>query len=188
MRQANQGDGSMLRKLRQRHGLSQRTLSEKSKISRGRLRRLETGNLEGATFAELKELAQALGIEVDDFFPERGEPVSRLKVCRAGKYAYELTGTREGYRLLSFFSQKEETFIGKLFVSGKNVFPPAARHHLCPVFLQVLLGTVLVRKGRESCELREGDSVLFRGKGLWSLESSRQREAVVLFVASASST
>lgn len=59
-----------LKQIRTAKGVTQLWLSEKSKISRQTIARLENGEDEVATTRTLKALADALGVTVSDFFVE----------------------------------------------------------------------------------------------------------------------
>lgn len=57
-----------IKELREKQGLSQEALSEKAKVSRTILSRLETGQSDRPTMSTLIKIADALGEEVTDIF------------------------------------------------------------------------------------------------------------------------
>ena len=103
-----------LQKLREEKGFSQRRLAHVVGISRGRLRRLEGGEMESITYRELKEICLALGLKPEEFFqrdaPDGSQPVLR----RAGESAFKIKVSGAGYELLSLLPSSEDLFAGKI--------------------------------------------------------------------------
>lgn len=62
--------GFRIRELRERKGLTQFELAEKSGITRATLWRLETGELEVTTTKTLAKIAEALGVDVRELFSD----------------------------------------------------------------------------------------------------------------------
>lgn len=169
---------SPLRVLREARGVSQRTLSESAGISRGRLRRLEEGRFQEATFAELSRLAGALGVDVREFF--RGTEINThgTHLTRAGEQGFEMKGNGAGYRIVSYLPPRPDLFAGKIFISPRKKWPSAETPRAGTIFLQMMLGTLRVAMGSESYHVEEGDSFVFHGDTPYALENPLLREAV----------
>ena len=59
-----------VRELREKAGLSQEELSEKSGVSRTIISGLESGKIKNSTAITLKKIADALGVQIADLFFE----------------------------------------------------------------------------------------------------------------------
>lgn len=57
-----------VRELREKAGLSQEELSEKSGVSRTIISGLESGKIKNSTVITLKKIADALGVQIADLF------------------------------------------------------------------------------------------------------------------------
>ncbi|WP_169592809.1 helix-turn-helix domain-containing protein [Antrihabitans stalactiti] len=74
----------LLKRLRDERGLSLYALAQVSGIDRGNLRRIETGAISNLTPATMQKLADALEVDVEDFyaahFETTGQPLPSLPV------------------------------------------------------------------------------------------------------------
>lgn len=174
--------GSLLRELREKQGLSQRTLSEKAGISRGRLRRLEGRQFELATYGELKRITHALGIELGEIFDGEDLLTPGFSIGKAGQTAFEIDARNAGYKIVSFLSPRPDLFSGKLFVSGGRQVPSNQVPCAEKIFLQMLLGSLRIFVKGETHEIEEGDSFLFCGDAPYTIENSLSRDSVALIL------
>ena len=174
-------EGPHLGELREKRGLSQRMLSERAGISRGRLRRLEGPQFEQATYSELKRISEALGMELEEIF--HGEDPLFAGIClgKAGQAAFQLDQRSLGYRIISFLPPRTDFFSGKLFVLGGREVPSNYAPHADKIFLQVLLGSLRIFIKGETHEIQVGDSFLFPGAS-YRIENPLSRDSVALLL------
>lgn len=173
---------SILRVLRENQSVSQRVLSEKTGISRGRLRRLEGREFEDATYQELKLLSLALGTEVRELFQPEENGWNGTSLTRAGHIAFQIDGRSAGYKITSFIPPSQNLFSGKLFVSAGKRLSASHTPRARSVFLQMILGSLRIERPGETYEIAEGDSLLFHGESPYVLENPFLRDAVSLLV------
>ena len=171
-----------LRKLREKQGLSQRTFSEKTGISRGRLRRLEGKRFDLATYGELIRISKALGVDLGEMFQKEEALSDGAYLVRAGQTAFQLDVTGEGYKIVSFLPPRGDLFCGKLFVSAKKGLSSAHAPRAGTIFLQMLLGSLRVTMKGQIHEIQEGDSLVFPGGGPYTIENLLLRDSVALFL------
>lgn len=173
---------SIVRRLRDRKGVSQRTLSERTGISRGRLRRLEGEGFEKVTYAEIKRIARVLGVEAARIVGFEDALASTPSVGRAGETTFQFEADSKGYKLAAFFPPHEGVFIGKLFVLPKRQLGGLETPRAGTIFLQMLLGTLRLEIEGEAYEIREGDHLRFRGDLPYTLENPLLRDSVAFLL------
>ena len=157
------GVGEEIRQLRLAKGLTLRDLAQRSGRSLGYLSQIERDSVQ-PSLATLKSIAEALGIEVNWFFPpeagadgrERGIVV-RAQTRRRLSYAYSLDTEALGYEdyLLSG-SLDLDVFMGLSRIS------PGGRTNEVPRSYESHISGYVV-KGRVSLEVEEETYVLFEG-------------------------
>lgn len=175
-------EASPIATARRKRGLSQRALAEEAQISRGRLRRLEGGGFEEASFRELKRIATVLGLEAKRLIAERGELGDEIYHIPAGKMSFQFDGSGVGYRITSLVPASSPLFAGKLFVFPKRLLSEVHVPRARIIFLQMSLGSlVFVREGERRL-IREGETLLFEGELPYRLENPGVRESVALLV------
>lgn len=178
---------SPLRRLRERYRLSQREFAEKCGISRGRLRRLENHEkFDNTTYGELQRISEALGIEIKELLFESFLRVPEPFLRRAGEYPFEWEKPTLGYKLVSFLPAGQDFFAGKLFILPQKSLPSGELPRANFIFIQMLLGIFQVVLGGETHEIKEGDSLLFRGNILYFIQNPTARDAVAFVFASTS--
>ena len=174
--------GSFLQRLREKRGMSQRTLAEKAGISRGRLRRLEGAGFEEATYAELKRISEVLATRVEEMLQENEGVVNQVSFSRAGETAFQMNALSSGYRMDSFFAARSDFFGGKIFVGAKKVLLPGQLPQAKIIFLQVVLGVIKVEREGEKYELHEGDRIVLSGDLPYRLENPLFRDSVAFLI------
>ena len=173
---------SLLQKVRMKTGLSQRQLSEKSGISRGRLRKLEGQSFEEMTLRELGKISEALGKDLNELIKQNKDFPSGISVGRAGEVPFTLNVAKNGCRIASLTFPRDDFFIGKIFLGGKKSLRgdevPCAK----TVFIQALLGSFQFETGQDVFELKEGDCLLFPGDSGYVIRNPLARESVGVFI------
>ena len=171
-----------LQNLREERGISQRRLAHAVGISRGRLRRLEDGEIESITYRELKEICLALGLKPEDFFQPDALDGSQPVLRRAGESAFKIKVSGAGYELLSLLPSSEDLFAGKIFVLPKKKLSPKETPQAKKIYITTLVGLFRIEVAGKAYELHPGDSLLFDGSGPYSLENPTLRESAAFFV------
>lgn len=175
-------NASYLRDLREKRGLSQRMLSERAGISRGRLRRLEGPKFEEATYGELKRISEALGVEMEEIFHGEDALCRGIFIAQSGPAAFQLDARGGAYKIVSFLPPRRDLFSGKLFVFGGRQVPPDQAPHAEKIFLQMLLGSFRILLQGETHEIQVGDSFLFRGVAPYTIENPHSRDSIALLL------
>lgn len=163
-------------------GLSQRQLSEKSGISRGRIRKLEGKSFEEMTLRELGKISEALGKDLKGLIEQNRDFPDGVSVSRAGEVPFELNVANGGCRIASLTLPRDDFFIGKLFLGGRKILGGNEAPRAKTLFLQVLLGTLKIEAGQDLFELKEGDRLLFPGNSNYVIRNPLARESVSFFI------
>ena len=174
---------SPLQKLREEKGLSQRQLAHSVGISRGRLRRLEGGGFEIATYSELKKICKTLGVNFEEILRSEGNENQKPLLRRTGESSFLLESEESGYRIVSLLPWGEDLFVGKLFLSPKRKLSPDESPHAKKLLLTILVGLFRIEVLGQSYELEAGDSLLFDATSSYTLENPLLRESVSFLTA-----
>ena len=168
--------GIKLKELRLKKKLTQEELADRSELTKGYISQLEN-DLTSPSIATLKDILQALGSSLSEFFSEDEEE--------------PLVFTKEDY----FLKEGENSSVTWLVPTAqKNAMEPimlrlkggAATEKDLPhdgeEFGYVLKGTIKVCVGKRDCEAKEGESFYFRSNKTHYLVNLTDEEAVVLWL------
>lgn len=168
--------GIKLKELRLKNQLTQEELADRSELTKGYISQLEN-DLTSPSIATLKDILQALGSSLSEFFSEDEEE--------------PLVFTKEDY----FLKEGENSSVTWLVPTAqKNAMEPimlrlkggAATEKDLPhdgeEFGYVLKGTIKVCVGKRDCEANEGESFYFRSNKTHYLVNLTDEEAVVLWL------
>ncbi len=168
--------GIKLKELRLKNQLTQEELADRSELTKGYISQLEN-DLTSPSIATLKDILQALGSSLSEFFSEDEEE--------------PLVFTKEDY----FLKEGENSSVTWLVPTAqKNAMEPimlrlkggAATEKDLPhdgeEFGYVLKGTIKVCVGKRDCEAKEGESFYFRSNKTHYLVNLTDEEAVVLWL------
>ena len=148
--------GQRIREYRMLRHATLRNVADKAGISEGFLSQLERG-LTSASLATLREIADALGLEMVDLFDTAARPAHRVLSLADRptlQFGHKLTKqllTPKPYRHL-------EVFVGN-FEPGGTTGPKPLVHGHSEEFLLVLAGSVRLHLGDETHLLAQGDSI-----------------------------
>lgn len=150
------GVGQRIREYRMLRHATLRSVAEKARITEGFLSQVERG-LTGASLSTLRQIADALGLEMVDLFETTTRPGHRVlsitdrPTLRFGHKLTKQLLTPKPYRHL-------EVFIGD-FEPGGTTGPRPLVHGHSEELLLVLKGSVQLSLGDETHVLHEGDSI-----------------------------
>ena len=177
------GNHSAIWNLREERNFSQRDLAELAGISRGRLRRLENGSFEEATFGELKRIAETLKVDFRDFLAATGASEFLLPdLAKAGQTAFQLDLPQAGTRIVSAHLPRPDFFSGKLWVAAKKRIAPKYVPKTSSVLIQVLLGRLRIEMRQGVHEIEEGDSFVFPGDSPYAIENPALRDSLAQLI------
>jgi transcriptional regulator with XRE-family HTH domain len=153
--------GLRVRNLRQRRGLSLRTLADLCDLSPNTISLIERGT-SSPSVATLQSLATALGVPVVSFFEEREDPphiiVTRAgERTRSGNAGVLLEGLGNGLE-----NQTIEPYLVTLNPGAGARKPMMA--HTGHELVHCLCGELIYEVANQQYRLREGDSLLFEAR------------------------
>jgi len=182
-----EGFGRNVRRHRQKLKLTLRDLADRSGVAASTISKVENG-LISPTYDKILQLSVGLGIDIDELFyaQSRGMVPGARGVTRAGQgqvlqtrdYRYEL--------LCSEISHKKFVPIVATLARRNGRTRPELIRHQGEEFCYVLSGRAIVyTEFYEPLHLLEGDSCYFDSEMAHALTSGSEKDAVILWVASA---
>lgn len=172
-----------LQSLREAKGMSQRTLSARTGISRGRLRRIEGSGFDQVTFKELKLVSQVLGTHIQEAIRESQDSTDGILLGRSGKDIREVLVKNSGCKISMFFPPSAGLYVAKIFISGGKNLDSRQFPSFKSFFLQGLLGAFQLKVDGQSYEMREGDYLLCPFASDFSLRNPLMRDCSGFLVA-----
>ena len=171
--------GQTVRALRERQGLSVRTLAKTSGFSPSFISQVEHGAA-SPSIASMEKIAQALGVSLSEFFSTPREDTAPVSIVRAG----------EGQELTSEWSQATLRSLGH----SRGLLPvllalePGGRSGSKPVghsyeeFAYVVSGSVQMQLRDGTRALASGDAVLLPPETEHRWENTSSEQAQILLV------
>lgn len=150
--------GSRIRSLRERQGLSLRSLSTRCGLSTNAISQIERGE-NSPTVSSLHQLANALGVSITELF--RGDHEhSVIFVPAEARLMTEYDGVRMESLGIGLPYQQLQPFLVTISPGAGISDEPVA--HEGEEFIHCLAGEIDYRVGPERYNLRAGDSLLFQ--------------------------
>lgn len=175
------GNDSLLKSLREKEKISQRSFARKLGLPRAHLQRLEARPWESFSVADLKALSGGLGITVEALFSRfdssDGGPFVRASLKKPF-FSLDLEGARFG----SLLPEPGPFFFGTLALPPHQSLSPDKTPRGEFLFYLLLEGELLV-KLREDHLLRPGEGFPLQGTSSYELYNPHQfKEAFVLLL------
>jgi len=170
--------GLRIRKLREQHGFSLRTLAERSGLSINAISLIERGE-NSPTVSSLHVLASALGVKITDFFEDANEQAvvyvkrNRRLVSQANGVVMESLG-------IGLRNQQMEPFLATIdppMVSANELIA-----HPGQEFVYCVAGEIEYQIGSQSYLLMPGDSLLFEAAQPHCFRGLGELPATILLV------
>jgi transcriptional regulator with XRE-family HTH domain len=170
--------GQMIRRLRERRGLSLRALARQSGLSVNAISRIEHGE-NSPTVSSLHLLATALSVSITDFFEEQHRHATVLV-----KRDYRLVSRGEGILMESLGfglrNQQLEPFLVTVEPQTGTLDEPIT--HPGQEFVFCLAGQIEFSVASQSYRLEPGDSLLFEASQAHCFFNAEANPATILLV------
>jgi transcriptional regulator with XRE-family HTH domain len=167
--------------LRRKAGWSLEQLSAACGVSRSMLSQIERHKVNPTLVVALR-IAQAFGTSLSDLLDMPGASPA-IEVIRAGDRAYHFR--REGscrIRTLSPLHLEKSVEFYEITLRPGGVLSSEPHFAGTSEILTVQQGTVRVRSGKETCELKAGDSAHYAADATHAIENTGRGEAVAFLV------
>lgn len=172
--------GEKIKRLRQKHGLTQEELASRTELSKGFISQLER-NLTSPSIATLMDMLEALGTNIGDFFSEQQD--EKIVFGSDDMFVKEDEENGHSVRWLVTSAQKNalEPILMTLNPGGKTAEDDP---HEGEEFGFVLSGVVTLYLGSRKFRVKKGDSFYFRPSETHFIANAGKSESRVLWVSS----
>jgi transcriptional regulator with XRE-family HTH domain len=177
---ANSGPnvGARLRSMRDRQGLSLRALAERCGLSINAISQIERGE-NSPTVSTLHRLANALGVQITDFFQE--EAKQRMVLVKQDQgFRSQSNGVVMESLGAGLFNQQLEPFRMLIQPRSGQMNDPVS--HSGQEFIHCLEGEIEYTLGDRVIQLEQGDSLLFDATQLHGYCNRTDKRAALLIV------
>ncbi len=170
--------GERIRNLRQKMGLTQEELAERSELTKGFISQLENDNA-SPSVDTMESLARALGTNLSDFFKEEEAKQVVYPSEEAFSALYEKLGSKISWIIPDAQKNIMEPILLDLDEGGRSkTYTPFEGE----AFGYVLEGQVVLSFGQETFKLDRGDSFYFEGDRSHSIENPGPGAARLLWI------
>ena len=173
--------GFLIRELRIRGRLTAREISKRVGIDPRLLNSIEKGRIRNPSIDRLSEIAQALGMSLTHLIMlYEGKKIANFsKGSSTGEFVMNFE--KKGVKLVSYTPPIREMFCGKMILGGKKKLDQAKFTMPATIFVQVILGKIIVEYQDEEVILGEGKNLLINGEHGFCFLNPTHRDASILF-------
>lgn len=178
----NPSIGRLLRELRKKTGLTQKSAAEKSGISPKTLAAMETGRIQNPTLLNLRNLAETFGLSLQNLFGlfEAGQKNHFFIGSQAGEFSADYP--KQKIRVISYLDRSAPLFVGKIILGSKGALNGKTVSLPKQVFVQIMLGKLNFSLEEKEFFLKEGQIVYFDGRLNYQFTNPLLREATALMI------
>ncbi len=154
--------GKNIQRLRNGRKLTLNVLSERSGVSKAMLSQIESDKV-NPTVATVWKIARGLNVELNDLLDAQGEPKRVFAINPAGDEGPKLETRDKGVtiKILSPLHMVEELEMYLLTFEGHSKLESEPHYPGTQEYLTVVKGSVEVKVGENTAELRKGDFIVY---------------------------
>ena len=175
--EVNEQIGRKIRNLRQKNGLTQQELADRTELTKGFISQLERGQV-SPSVVTLFDLIECLGTTPGDFFTEKEDT---KVVFRDEDYFEKIDEQGNSTQWIVPTAQGNETE-PLLVVIGPHSSLEEDSPHLGEEFGYVISGKVMLHLGDKTYEAKAGDSFYYEATRIHRLENTGNRPAKLIWV------
>ncbi|SCW61345.1 transcriptional regulator, XRE family with cupin sensor [Ruminococcaceae bacterium YRB3002] len=171
--------GIRIRDLRNRNGLTQEELADRTELTKGFISQLERG-LTAPSMSTLKDIVECLGTNLSEFFAEDND--LQIVYRKEDYYTKEDdNGNTTEWLVASAQSRSVEPILVRLKPGTSTTLD---KPHEGEEFGYVIKGAVKVNYGDDEYVVNKGDSFIYPAKRKHSISCTGSKEAVFIWVSS----
>ncbi|GEM_PF-1340259 len=176
--------GFLIREIRLKQRRKARDVAKQVGIDPRALNAIEKGRIRNPSIDRLAEISNALGMNVTQLLMlyEGKKPGRFMEGSSIGEFT--MNCGKKGFRLVSYTPPIREMFCGKMMLGGKKQIDPTKFSISVTIFIQMLIGRLIVTYQDREITLKEGKTLLLNGAYDFSFYNPTQRETSFLFFTS----
>ena len=158
-------------------------LARKAGINPRTLDAIEKGRIKSPSIDSLTAIANALGISVASLFVNENKGISEYLFLTGDQKGQEtLEFPKAGFRVVCYTPLVSDLFVGKVILKGEaNI-----EHRILPtsgmIFVQVIIGKLVVNFDGKDQLIREGNYTFFNGSFPHSFHNPQFKETAFLLI------
>lgn len=170
--------GEKIRNLRQKMGLTQEELAERSDLTKGFISQLENGNT-SPSVESMESLVKALGTNMSDFFRQEDSVQVVYYYEDAFTALYEKQGSKVSWIVPDAQKNRMEPILLELEPGGKSkLYTPFEGE----AFGYVLEGQIRLSYGEEDYDIDQGNCFYFEANRTHGISNPSKKEAKLLWI------
>ena len=176
--------GFLIREIRLRQRRKARDVAKRIGIDPRALNAIEKGRIRNPSLDRLAEISDALGMSLTQLLTlyEGKKPGRFAEGNSIGEFT--MNYGKKGFRLISYTPPIREMFCWKMILSGKKQIDPAKFSLPVMIFIQIIIGKLIVTYQDREIVLKEGKTLLLNGAFDFGFYNPTQRDTSFLFFTS----
>lgn len=169
--------GIIIRMLREKQGIRSVDLARLSNVNPVTLAAIESGRIKNPSLDSIQSVAKALQMSTAEFFALVESQELEGVYHGSQKGAAVLDFKQQNFRLVSNTPLTHQFFIGKVMLDGGGQIDSEVLALKTSIFIQLIIGKLVVRAGLKEYFLKEGDHFLVSQYVSRSITNPSLREA-----------
>ncbi len=174
--------GEIIRELRQKRGLTQTQLAERTGLDSRTITAIEKGRIINPSLLNLKKMAAVFQTTLHDLIGRAEAQLPNEFYVGSQKGEFLLDYSKHRFRIVSYLPKNFPFFTGKLVLESKGKLDPSIIKFRGSVFLQIVLGRLEFTLQGKEMFLKEGQTCFFDGRLSYSLHNPTLRETTAYLV------
>ena len=173
--------GKLIRELRLGQRISARELARRLHIDARTLNAVEKGRIVSPSIERLHAFASGLGLSLGQLFAMYETQNGGRLMDANPQGAFVVNVPKRGFKLFSYTPPVREIFCGKMILGGRKKLENTKFSFPVTIFIQLIIGRVILNYPPSERVLKEGEAVLFDGRYAFTLVNPAARDASFLF-------
>lgn len=174
--------GRIIREIRMKQGMTARELARRVGVDPRLINAIEMGRIRNPSLDRLSDIATAIGLNLSQLLTkyETRKPGNFSEGGAQGEFMMDFPN--KGFRLISYTVPIKEMFCGKMILDGKKSVDKTKFPMAVLIFIQVIIGKMIVNYQGDDMTFKEGQSFLLNGRYEFAISNPAARATSFLLV------